>query len=173
MQEREENSFERKSNDAETKLPLNEELHVQVDIFADKYDMRPKDALRQFLKLGLKCNKAVEKGYSEIFLKDKDDTETPLFPFPVCSEEEVHNSKKPTITEARLNLYQKEKKELRRVAKKNNILIGQVLDNFVEFGLQVVDIMERTDSRIVFRDKKGQEDALIFIPIKKRRGRSR
>ncbi len=172
MGEREENLFERRNNVVEACIPLNEELCVQTDLFAKKYDIKAEDALRQFLRLGFKCNRAVEKGSPKILLIGKNGSEHPLLPVPKRVKETMTDSEKPIISYTHLNLYRKERRELSRIAKKNKARRGEIFDGFVELGLKVVDIMEKTESKIVLRNRDGEEKTLIFMPTKKHEGSS-
>ena len=167
MEHREGNSFEKWSNAAEKKLPLLGGLYADVEYLAYEYDMRPKDVLRQFLKLGLKCNKAIERGTPRIFLISKNDKDLLLVPEPKFPEKDNFDS----IIQAPLILYPKESKELNRIAREKEINTGQVFDGFVEMGLDFIDLMEDPDYKIVFRDENGEDECLIFLPTRNKQER--
>lgn len=160
MEGREGDLSKRTSKEVETCFPLNEYLHVQTECFAYKYDMKPKDVFRKFFIFGLKCYRALERDEPNIFLVEEDGRESPLIPFPECMHEEIPDSKEPVMTEVRLDLRKRERIKLSRIAKRNNLSDWKVLENFIEFGLHIVDLLEEPNSRVVFRSKRGQEEDL-------------
>ena len=166
MHERE--SFGKKSEGIETRLPLKEELYARSEFFAHRYGMDIKDVFSEFVKLGLKFHKALEDPRSEVFLLDDEGEPAPLVLMPTFVEKEKGSSSKFNLVEARLNLSKNERRRLSKIAKRNNLLTGQVFDNFVEFGLDLTDMMENStfeDFEIVVRDRKERENSLIFMPI--------
>lgn len=166
MNERE--SFEKKDGGIETSLFLNNELYAEAEFLAYKYSMDTKDVFQSFIKLGLKFNRVLDDPHCDIFLLDEEGEPIPLIFMPTFIKKEKGPSNFDLV-EARLNLSKGERRQIKRIAKKNNLLTGQVFDNFVEFGLVLTDMMENStfeDFEIVICDRKQQENSLLFIPTR-------